>query len=171
MIVPTVEPGVASEAALVDDDDGGEALDEVDVRPCPSREPVAGERWKGLGDLMPRLRGDRVEHQGRLAGAGDADEDHESVPGDVDVKAPQIVGSCTSDPDLAHARTVEADQVRSRPVCQAREREGDSRVQATWMRWSRCTYSIVISPPTACRYLRMVPILALSRSPFSILET
>ncbi len=55
--------GIAADPALIDDDDGGQTRDVFDVGPGPFRQPVPGERRERLAQLVPRLGGDRVEHQ------------------------------------------------------------------------------------------------------------
>src|SRR5690606_15087833 len=81
----------AVQAALVDDDGGGQVLDPVRVRPPVGGQVVLRERREGRVHLPLGLRGDRVEDQRRLARAGDADDDDEGALGEVEVEAAEVV--------------------------------------------------------------------------------
>ena len=91
--------GRAAQALLVDDDHGGDSVDLVDLGPGPARQAVPRERGIGLVELEAGLRGDRVEHQRGLPRAGEPGDDHQAVPGDVDVEGAQVVGPGAAEAD------------------------------------------------------------------------
>jgi hypothetical protein len=92
---------VGAHPRLVDDDRGREPFEHVDVGPRQRRHEALHERAVGLVDQPLRLGGDRVEHQGALARAGDAGEHRQPALGDLDADVLQVV----------LARAVHADQV------------------------------------------------------------
>ena len=94
-------PRVRAEALLVDEDGGGQPLEDVDVGPGQGRHEDLDEGRVGLVDQPSRLRGDRVEHQGALARARDAGEHGQPALRDLDADVLEVV----------HARALHADQV------------------------------------------------------------
>ncbi len=66
---------VAAQAFLVDDDGRGDVLDGVHVRPPVVGQEGPDEGAEGLVELPLSLGRKGVEHQGRLARAGDTGED------------------------------------------------------------------------------------------------
>ncbi|MCY1224239.1 hypothetical protein D9M72_363850 [compost metagenome] len=64
--------GVGTHPFLVHDNSGGQAFQQVDVRPRQCRHEALHERAVRLVDHPLRLRGNRGEHQGAFARTGDA---------------------------------------------------------------------------------------------------
>ncbi|MDQ0742922.1 hypothetical protein QFZ62_000230 [Clavibacter sp. B3I6] len=90
-------PRVAVGRLLVDGDRGAQALDEVDVGPVDLAEELARVRGERLDVAALALGEDRVEGEGRLAGPGEAGEDHQRVARDVEVDVTEIVDTGTTD--------------------------------------------------------------------------
>jgi hypothetical protein len=82
---------VARGRLLVDGDGRGQALDEVDVGFVHLPEELAGVGREGLHVAALALGVDGVEGQRRLARSGEAGEDDQPVPGQVDGDIAQIV--------------------------------------------------------------------------------
>ena len=83
--------GVPRGTLLVDRDGRREALDEVDVRFVHLTEELPGVGRQRL-DIAPLALGvDGVEGQRGLPGSGDAGEDDQPVPGEVEVNVAQVV--------------------------------------------------------------------------------
>ncbi len=93
--------GVGAHPLLVDDDRGGQPVEDVDLGPRQRRHEALHEGAVGLVDHPLRLRGDRVEHQRALARAGDAGEHRQPALRELDADVLEVV----------HARAVHADQV------------------------------------------------------------
>ena len=93
--------GVGAHPLLVDDDRGRQSLEDVDLGPRQRRHETLHEGAVGLVDQPLRLRGDRAEHQGGLARAGDAGEHRQPALGDLDAEVLEVV----------LARAVHADQI------------------------------------------------------------
>ena len=94
---------VAGGRLLVDGDGRGQALDEVDVGLVHLAQELAGVGGEGL-DVAPLALGvDGVEGQGGLARAGQAGEDDQLVPGQVERDIAQIVlTSAANDETVGH---------------------------------------------------------------------
>ena len=89
--------GVAVRGLLVDRDRRREAFDEVDVGLVHLAEELPGVRRQRLDVPALALREDRVERQGGLAGAGQAGEHHQGVPGQLQGHVLQVVLTGTAD--------------------------------------------------------------------------
>ena len=92
--------GVFGGGLLVDGDGGGEAVDIVHVGLFHLAQEHPGVRGEGLHVPALALCVDGVEGQGGLAGAGEAREHHQLVPGDGDVDVFQVVGPGAFDGDV-----------------------------------------------------------------------
>ncbi len=93
--------GVGPHPLLVDDDRGGQPVEDVDVRSGQVGHEALHEGAVGLVDHPLRLRGDGAEHQRALARAGDAGERGQPALRDLDVDVLEVV----------HPRPVHPDQV------------------------------------------------------------
>ena len=93
--------GVGAHPLLVDDDRGGQPVEDVDLGPRQRRHEALHEGAVGLVDHPLRLRGDRAEHQRALARAGDAGEHRQPALRDLDADVLEVV----------HPRALHADQV------------------------------------------------------------
>ena len=85
---------------LVDGHRGREPLDEVDVGLVHLPEELAGVRRQRLDVAALALGEDGVERQGRLARAGEAGEDDQRVPGQVERDVLEVVLACSTDDEL-----------------------------------------------------------------------
>ncbi len=92
---------VRPEALLVDQDGGGQPLENVDLGPGHVRHEDLDERRVRLVDQPARLRGDRVEHQRALARARYAGEHGQPALRDLDADVLEVV-----DPRALHADQV-----------------------------------------------------------------
>ena len=95
---------VAVRRLLVDGDRRRQTLDEVDVGLVHLPEELPGVGGQGLHVAPLALGEDRVEGERGLARSREAGEDHERVPGDVDMDVLEVVlaGSLDDDP-VVHA--------------------------------------------------------------------
>ena len=83
--------GVVGDALLVDGDGGRQALDVVHIRLFHEAEELAGVGGEGLNVAALTLGVDGVKGEGALAGAGDAGDDDELIPGDGHVNILEAV--------------------------------------------------------------------------------
>ena len=90
---------VGADALLVDDDRGGQAVEQVDVRARERGHEPLHERAVGLVDHPLRLGGDGAEHERALARAGDPGEHREPPLRQVHVDVAQVVRAGTAHPD------------------------------------------------------------------------
>ena len=100
MTVPTVERGLREADFWSIEIAGREALDEVHVGLVHLAEELARVGRQALDVAALALGVDRVEGEGGLARAGEAGEDHELVPRDLEVDVLQVVlaGAANDDP-------------------------------------------------------------------------
>jgi hypothetical protein len=91
--------GVAAGRLLLDGDGGGEAADGVVERLVHLPEELPGIGVEALDVAALPFRVERVEGQGRLAGAGHAREDHQLLLGDLHGDVLEVVLACASDDD------------------------------------------------------------------------
>jgi hypothetical protein len=84
-------PRTSRQRSLVDDDRGGQVLDGVDVGPLVPGQLTADERGKGGIELALGFDRDRVEDDGRLAGAGHADKHRDLVLRDAQRHTLEVV--------------------------------------------------------------------------------
>ena len=95
-------PGIAPRRPLLDRDGRREPLDLVHVRLLHLPEELAGVGGEGF-DVPPLALGvEGVEGERGLAGAGDAGQDDEGVPGDVEVQVLEVVLARAANSDLVH---------------------------------------------------------------------
>ena len=95
-------PGVVAGALLVDGDGRGQALDGVHLGLFHLADELAGIGGEALHVPALALGVDGVEGQRAFAGAGQAREDDELVPGDGEVDILQIVFPGAPDDDVVH---------------------------------------------------------------------
>ena len=93
---------------LIDRDGRTQALDEVDVRLLHLPEELPGVRREGLDVATLALRVDGVERQRRFARPGEAGEDDQGVPGQLQRDVPEVVlpGAVDDEGVGAHVRRV-----------------------------------------------------------------
>ena len=89
---------IGTQALLVDQDRGGQPLEDVDLGSGQVRHEHLDERRVGLVDQPSRLRGDRAEHERALARARDAGEHGQPALRDLDADVLEVV-----DPRALHA--------------------------------------------------------------------
>ena len=90
---------VGAHPLLVDDDRGGQALQQVDLGPRQVGHEALDERAVRLVDHPLRLRGDGAEDQRALPRAGDAREHRQPALGQLDADVLQVVLASTLHPD------------------------------------------------------------------------
>ena len=100
---------------LVDGDGGGEALDVVHVGLVHAAQELAGVGGQGLHVPSLTFGVNGVEGQGAFAGAGDAGDDHQLVPGNGDLYVLEVVlpGSLDVDKVLRHRLAPLTDLVKA----------------------------------------------------------
>ena len=91
--------GVRAHAFLVDDDGGGQALEDVHVGPGQVGHEPLHERAVGLVDHPLRFRGDRGEHQRALPGARHPREHAQAPLGDLHADVLEVVLAGTAHSD------------------------------------------------------------------------
>ena len=111
--------GVGAHPLLVDDDRGRQPLERVDVRTRQRRHEALQEGAVGLVDQPLRVRGDRVEDQRALAGAGHAGERRQPPLGKLDADVLEVVLTGT-----VHADQVVAVGSVRRRMCRLRRLGG-----------------------------------------------
>src|SRR5690606_18826636 len=101
---------------LFDRDGRAQALDVVHVRLLHHAEELPGIGRQRLDVAALALGVDGVEGQRGLAGAGQAGDDDQPVPGQVQVDVLEVVGAGTADADRVHAPVRGLPEGRNRAV-------------------------------------------------------
>ena len=96
---PHGRAGVAAEPVLVDQDRGGDAVEQVDLGPGLGRHEALHEGRVGLVDQPLRLGRNRPEDERTLSRAGNAGEGGQPPLGDLDVDVAEIVDPRSVDAD------------------------------------------------------------------------
>ena len=91
--------GIGLAAVLAQGHGGAQALDAPGCWAPQAAHEVPREGGQGLQEAALALAEQGVEGQGGLARAGDARDDREAAPGELDVKALQVVGLGPADED------------------------------------------------------------------------
>ncbi len=101
-------PRVPGRRLLIDRDGRAQALDEIDVGLLHLPEELPGVRREGLDVAALALRIDGVERQRRFARPGEAGEDDQRVPGQLQRDVPEVVlpGAVDDEGVGAHVRRV-----------------------------------------------------------------
>ena len=97
---------IAAHCLLFDRDGRGEPLDRVDVGLFHEPEELTSVRGEGLYVAPLAFSVDRVEREGGFAGSGEAGDDDQALPRELDVDVPEVVLSGAADDQFVSSHSL-----------------------------------------------------------------